>query len=297
MPLPEHRVLEHNRNQDNGEPSAQPIGVELPPAIRADLLDPAIWQDGLAKYARATNLAVALADAAGRLIGATINPRPTWSLLHAKTPPISPPSEGAAGGVGCPFSLAPLKPCNCVADALARGGFVVARDRTGLVHFAVPLVLGEHPLGRWSRAKCLTSTPNNCRWSKWPGSSVSHRHRPGRWLAWNILSSGPPWKCMPTCWRPWARRSSRRAITRSWQQKDEGRNARRKPTRAAPGSSNRSCRHGKRSSAGLRGTSTTASANPSRRCSLGCVRRQRCLRLRKRDAAGGTPRHHRLAPG
>ena len=147
MPLPEHRVLEHNRNQDNGEPSAQPIGVELPPAIRADLLDPALWQDGLAKYARATNLAVALADAAGRLIGATINPRPTWSLLHAKTPPISSPSEGAAGGVGCPFSLAPLKPCNCVADALARGGFVVARDRTGLVHFAVPLVLGEHPLG------------------------------------------------------------------------------------------------------------------------------------------------------
>jgi signal transduction histidine kinase len=30
---------------------------------------------------------------------------------------------------------------------LARGGFVVAPDRTGLVHFAVPLVLGEHPLG------------------------------------------------------------------------------------------------------------------------------------------------------
>ena len=48
MPLPDHRVLEHNRNQDNGEPSAQPIGVELPPAIRADLLDPALWQDGLA---------------------------------------------------------------------------------------------------------------------------------------------------------------------------------------------------------------------------------------------------------
>src|SRR5271166_4249697 len=137
MPLPEHRVLEHNRNQDNGGPCVQPIGVELPPATRADLLDPALWQDGLAKYARATNLAVALADAAGRLIGSTIDPRPTWSLLHAKTP----------RGVGCPFSLAPLQPCNCVADALARGGFVVARDRTGLVHFAVPLVLGEHPLG------------------------------------------------------------------------------------------------------------------------------------------------------
>lgn len=147
MPLPEHRVLEHNRNQDIGEPSAQPLGVELQPAIHADLLDPALWQDGLTKYARGTNLAVALADAAGRQLGSIINPRPTWSLLHAKTPPISPPSEGAAGGVGCPFSLAPLSPCNCVADALARGGFVVERDRTGLVHFAVPLVLGEHPLG------------------------------------------------------------------------------------------------------------------------------------------------------
>src|ERR1700736_337029 len=89
MPLAEHRVLEHNQNQDKGKPPAQPIGVELPPAIRADLLDPALWQDGLAKYARATNLTVALADSAGRLIGEYINPRPTWSLLHAKTPPTS----------------------------------------------------------------------------------------------------------------------------------------------------------------------------------------------------------------
>jgi signal transduction histidine kinase len=144
MHVPEHRVLEHNGDQGNGEPAAQPLCAELPPAIRADLLDPALWQDGLATYARGTNLAVALADAAGRLLGSTINPRPTWSLLHANSPPSS---EGAAGEVGCPFSLAPLKPCNCVAEALATGGFVVARDRTGLVHFAVPLVLGEYPLG------------------------------------------------------------------------------------------------------------------------------------------------------
>src|SRR5713101_5998246 len=164
MPLPEHRVMEHNRNQENGDPSAQPIGVELQPAICADLLDPALWQDGLVKYARGTHLAVALADAAGRLIGETINPRPTWSLLHAKAsggrqPPDSPVvawsgDHATTGGAdapcspaGCPFSLTPLKPCNCVADALARGGFVEARDRTGLVHFAVKLVLGEHSLG------------------------------------------------------------------------------------------------------------------------------------------------------
>jgi PAS domain S-box-containing protein len=152
-------LLERNRNQDNAEPSAQPSGVELPPAICADLLDPALWQDGLAKYARGTNLAVALADVAGRLIGSTINPRPTWSLLHAKTLPLSPPLEESAGGVGCPFSLAPLSPCNCVADALARGGIVVARDRTGLVHFAVPLVLGVHPLGALVAGQVFTRYP------------------------------------------------------------------------------------------------------------------------------------------
>jgi hypothetical protein len=41
----------------------------------------------------------------------------------------------------------PPAPCTCVADALAKGGFRLARDRTGLVHFAVPLALGEHTLG------------------------------------------------------------------------------------------------------------------------------------------------------
>src|SRR5713226_179005 len=135
MPLLEQRVLEHNRKQDNGEPSAPPIGVELPPAIRAELLNPALWQDGLAKYARATHLAVALADTAGRQIGETINPRPTWSLLHAKAsggrhPPDDSKNQRAdapRSPAGCPFSLAPLSPCNCVADALAplpspRGG-------------------------------------------------------------------------------------------------------------------------------------------------------------------------------
>src|SRR6266849_1798808 len=169
MSLAEHRVLERNRNQDNGAPAAQPLGVELPPAIRGDLLDPVNWQEGLATFARATNLAVALADAEGRLIGSTINPRPTWSHLHSKAsggrqPPDDSKNQGAdapRSPAGCPFSLAPLKPCNCVADALApltlpsppggegrvRGRIVVARDRTGLVHFAVPLVLAGHPLG------------------------------------------------------------------------------------------------------------------------------------------------------
>ena len=136
----------HTRSQENGETFAPTAGVELPPALRADLLDPARWQIALAQYARATNLAIALADTAGGLIGEIINPRPTWSLLYAKP---SPP-EGAAERVSCPFSPAPLPhdpACHCAADALASDGVVVVRDRTGLVHFAVPLVLGEQPLG------------------------------------------------------------------------------------------------------------------------------------------------------
>jgi signal transduction histidine kinase len=35
----------------------------------------------------------------------------------------------------------------CVRDALARRELVLARGRTGLVHFAVPLVLEDHPVG------------------------------------------------------------------------------------------------------------------------------------------------------
>ncbi len=152
-------MQEPNRDQDNGQSTAQPMAIELTPALRADLLGPALWQDGLAKYARATNLAVALSDRASRLIGPILNLRPTWELLRAGASSPAPPSEGAPEGAGCPFSLAPLEPCKCVADALARGGVVVARDRTGLTHFAVPLVLGGRPLGALVAGQVFTQYP------------------------------------------------------------------------------------------------------------------------------------------
>src|SRR4051794_38242091 len=73
----------------------EPAGVELPEPVRCQLLDPAVWREGLEQYSHATNLAVALTDANGRLLGECINPRPTWSLLHAHRSAV--PS--------CPFSL------------------------------------------------------------------------------------------------------------------------------------------------------------------------------------------------
>jgi hypothetical protein len=92
----------------------------------------------LEAYARATHLAVALVDAAGRLQGPCINPRPTWSSLHA--------AQGSTD-VRCPFAVAPPTPCTCCGDALARRALVLARDRVGLVHVAVPLVLDDQPVG------------------------------------------------------------------------------------------------------------------------------------------------------
>ncbi len=131
-------------NRARGDPSPPTDRAELPPALRAHLLDPAHWRESLETFARATNLAVALTDEEGRLLGECQNPQKTWLLLHAHRPSAGrPPPESGT----CPFSLALLDPCTCVADALATGGVVTVRDRTGLVHFAVPLRLGEQLLG------------------------------------------------------------------------------------------------------------------------------------------------------
>jgi signal transduction histidine kinase len=102
------------------------------------MLDPEAWQEGLERYARATHLAVALVDADGHLLGQCLNPRPTWRLLRAQLPP----DAGA-----CPFCLLPSPPRRCVAEALHTGQVRITRDRTGLVHAIVPLVLGDHAVG------------------------------------------------------------------------------------------------------------------------------------------------------
>src|SRR5215216_4635960 len=108
----------HTVSRDGDAPPAQPTRIELPSDLRDELLDPAIWQEGLEAYALATHLAVALTDAEGRRVGKCVNPQPTWGLFDANRP---------AGVSGCPFSLMPLKPCTCTASALAKGGLVLAR--------------------------------------------------------------------------------------------------------------------------------------------------------------------------
>jgi signal transduction histidine kinase len=125
-------------------PAAPPDGVALSPALRAILLDPALWHDSLDTYARATHLAVALTDVHGDLLGKCLNPQPTWQLLQARAAAVF---RSAYGEVKCPFSLVSHQPCSCIADALAKCQAVMVRDRTRLVHFAVPLILGGERLG------------------------------------------------------------------------------------------------------------------------------------------------------
>jgi len=132
MPVPQPSAAE-----GVGGPTPDP-SAELSDALRGELLAPAVWHEGLEKYAQAMHLAVALVDGQGRLLGPCLNPQPLWGLLRGRQP---------AGAGECTFALAPLKPCTCVADALKQGGVVRTRDRAGLVHFAVPLALGGAKLG------------------------------------------------------------------------------------------------------------------------------------------------------
>jgi len=132
------------RPQPDGDETAA-AWVTVSPAMRETLLDPESWRESLEAYARTTNQAVALVDVTGRLLGPCLNPRPTWSRLQGHQSVASLGPETADGR--CPFTLAPRWPCTCVADALVRRTLVLVRDRAGLVHFAVPLVLDDHPMG------------------------------------------------------------------------------------------------------------------------------------------------------
>ncbi len=123
--------------QNGCMPVPATAGAELTTALRAALLDPALWRERLGEFARATDLAVALTDEQGRLLGEYILPQSSWSR---STSPRSTAIDE------CPFSPATLQPCSCVRDAL-NGSRVVVRDGPGLIHFAVALSLGHRPLG------------------------------------------------------------------------------------------------------------------------------------------------------
>jgi PAS domain S-box-containing protein len=111
--------------------------IELSPKRRADLLDLDAWGEILATYGKTMNVAVALTDSDGHVLGRCYNPQPVWSLVH----------DVATAWTGCLFCITKDVPCTAVAEALRLGSVVRVRDQAGLTHVAVPLLLGKQRLG------------------------------------------------------------------------------------------------------------------------------------------------------
>lgn len=111
---------------------------ELSSEERAKLLDVKAWDPILEMYGRTMKLAVALTDPEGSLLGTCHNAQPLWSALRSST---------TGKPAGCPFCLSPPSPCAAVIDALHTGLPKIVCDAAGLMHVAVPLLLGGHPLG------------------------------------------------------------------------------------------------------------------------------------------------------
>jgi two-component sensor histidine kinase/ligand-binding sensor protein len=107
-----------------------------------ELLDPEGWTQVLELYSQAMQVAVAMTDDKGRLLGACHNPQPIWSLAR------DPKSDTAARCIFCLHSNeAEGAGCTAAADAHRTGSVVLVHDPAGLAHVAVPLVLGDRHYG------------------------------------------------------------------------------------------------------------------------------------------------------
>ena len=146
-------------------PRRRPSGVTVSPALRAALFDPESWHESLEAYAHTTNLAVVLADAAGRQLGPCLNPRPTWQSV-ARPPRRQRPQARDTPGVPSSWCRTPPAPAcgtpwrgaSWSCGAIARGWCISPCRWCWRIT----------PLGRCSPGKCSTSTRSNCCWSMWP---------------------------------------------------------------------------------------------------------------------------------
>jgi two-component sensor histidine kinase/ligand-binding sensor protein len=113
---------------------ASPISADL----LAELLDPSSWSSPLNRFARTTNVAVALTDVTGRLMGECQNPQPVWLLSR---------DSAFLSGAVCPFCVLKQTQCAIVPEALRTGEVTEIRDAAGLAHIAAPLFLDGASLG------------------------------------------------------------------------------------------------------------------------------------------------------
>jgi two-component sensor histidine kinase/ligand-binding sensor protein len=101
-----------------------------------ELLNPEAWGEVLELFARSIDLAVALLDDEGRLVGKCHNPQPIWKLARKSRP---------NGSGGCLFCLEATQVCTAAADAVLSRAQVIVRDQGGCAHVATPIYLdGRH---------------------------------------------------------------------------------------------------------------------------------------------------------
>lgn len=118
--------------------------------VTKELLDPESWGNVLEVYARTVDMAVALVDHEGRLIGKCHNPKSIWSLARAARPD---------WGAGCLFCLNANGSCTAAAGAKRTGALTLATDSGGFVHVAVPLSLGDRYLGTLLAGQAFSQYP------------------------------------------------------------------------------------------------------------------------------------------
>ena len=108
------------------------------PELITELMNPARWASPLERFGRTMNVAVALADRDGRMLGDCQNPQPIWLALQAGK---------SLEESGCPFCSPGSRTCGVAVQALRTGKVTIAKDRIGLAHVAAPLTLEGQPLG------------------------------------------------------------------------------------------------------------------------------------------------------
>jgi len=104
----------------------------------AELLNPEGWAAVLGTYARCVDMAVALIDHNGVLVGEVHNPKPIWKLVRAAR---------LEWGGGCLFCLDAGGHCTAAADAEHTRSLVSVRGLGGYAHTAVPIFLHNRHLG------------------------------------------------------------------------------------------------------------------------------------------------------
>lgn len=122
----------------------------LPAKLLARVLDPLNWALPLDRFGRTMNVAVAMSNVSGQILGECKNPQPLWLLAR---------QSADLDRTGCPFCILPKTPCRIVKESLLTGKVTHVTDAAGLAHVAVPLFLEGKHLGALIAGQVFTEYP------------------------------------------------------------------------------------------------------------------------------------------